>query len=159
MDIKEYISSGILELYVLGSLSENENREVEEVIKNNPQVKPELELIQKTIYLSAGHILKTPHERVKSNLFHEIGKTQSSSAATIRSEKTTGRETAGYYRYLMAASIAFLFLSLGANYFLWRKLKDANNEIAVLSDQKKVMVQEYESVSRKLTKHRRTCKS
>jgi anti-sigma-K factor RskA len=152
LDVKEYISSGILELYASGSLSEDENKDVEEAIKNNPQIKTELELIIKTLCLYAKPNLKTPHDSVKSNILKKIKQTESLSKDNNTVSKTTDRKQVSSYKYLMAASIAFLFLSLFANYFLWTKLKDANNEIAVLSDQKKVMVQEFETVSRKLVK-------
>lgn len=36
MDIKTYIASGILELYVYGSLSEEENTEVYKVLQKIP---------------------------------------------------------------------------------------------------------------------------
>ena len=41
MDINKYIASGILELYVAGSLSEKENQEVYEAIQKYPEVKKE----------------------------------------------------------------------------------------------------------------------
>ena len=49
MNIREYISSGILELYVAGSLSEKENEEVHAVIKEYPEVLTEVESIEKAI--------------------------------------------------------------------------------------------------------------
>ena len=49
MNIKEYITSGILELYVAGSLSEKENEDVHAKIKAYPEVLPEVESIEKAI--------------------------------------------------------------------------------------------------------------
>ncbi|MBI6117072.1 anti-sigma factor [Salegentibacter maritimus] len=49
MDIKKYISSGILELYVYGALSEKESREVSRVLKKYPEVKTEVEEIEKAL--------------------------------------------------------------------------------------------------------------
>ncbi len=46
MDIEKYIKSGILELYVSGSLSEKENQEVYEVMHQYPAVKTEVEAIE-----------------------------------------------------------------------------------------------------------------
>lgn len=46
MDIQEYISSGILELYVYGSLSELESREVTRMVNEYPEVKAEVEKIE-----------------------------------------------------------------------------------------------------------------
>lgn len=49
MDIKTYISSGILELYAAGHLSEAEREEVESVLRQYPEAKEELLLIQKAL--------------------------------------------------------------------------------------------------------------
>ncbi|WP_405606022.1 anti-sigma factor domain-containing protein [Polaribacter sp. Asnod1-A03] len=49
MDTKDYIASGILELYVAGSLSEKENEEVHNAILKNPELLAEVESIEKAI--------------------------------------------------------------------------------------------------------------
>lgn len=49
MDTKEYIESGILELYVYGLLSEAENIEVSTMAKNHPEVNDEIIAIEKGI--------------------------------------------------------------------------------------------------------------
>ena len=50
----------------------------------------------------------------------------------------------------MAASIVFLVTSLIVNFYLWNRLGEADNTIAVLSEQKKIITQEYEAVNNKL---------
>lgn len=49
MDIQEYISSGILELYVYGALSEEESRKVTQVLREYPEVKAEVEEIERAL--------------------------------------------------------------------------------------------------------------
>lgn len=49
MDIKTYISSGILELYATGHLSENEQKEVETILQKYPEAQEELLAIQKAL--------------------------------------------------------------------------------------------------------------
>ena len=49
MNIKEYIASGILELYVAGSLSEKKNEEVHAAIKENPELLKEVLSIENAI--------------------------------------------------------------------------------------------------------------
>jgi len=51
MNIKEYIASGILELYVAGSLSEKENEEVHDAIQKYPELMAEVIAIEKAIVL------------------------------------------------------------------------------------------------------------
>ncbi|MBP0903361.1 anti-sigma factor domain-containing protein [Mariniflexile gromovii] len=49
MDIKAYIESGILELYVAGSLSEKENKEVYELMQQHPEILQEVLNIEAAI--------------------------------------------------------------------------------------------------------------
>jgi len=49
MDIKQYISSGILELYVYGALSEKENAEVYKALKEYPEIEEEIKEIEKSL--------------------------------------------------------------------------------------------------------------
>lgn len=49
MDIKEYIESGILELYVAGALSEKENQEIYDLLLKHPEVLDEVIKIESTI--------------------------------------------------------------------------------------------------------------
>jgi anti-sigma-K factor RskA len=148
MNIKEYISSGIVEMFASGNLDETESRQVEEVIRKNSEVRSEYEKIQKALYLSTFPYLKKPSDRVKASIMSKM------ETRTVinkdAAEVSVSQKKVMPLRYLMAASVAFLLFSLATNFFLWTKLKDAKTEIAVLSDQKKIMVQEYETVNRKL---------
>lgn len=49
MNIEEYIASGILELYIAGSLSEKENEEVYQAIKDHPELLEEVLKIETSI--------------------------------------------------------------------------------------------------------------
>src|SRR5436190_24381926 len=49
MNIKDFISSGILELYVIGDISEKESQEVERMAAANPEVRKEIEEISKSL--------------------------------------------------------------------------------------------------------------
>ncbi len=63
MDIQEYISSGILELYVYGALSEKESEEVTSFLKQYPEVETEVEEIEKSLLnLSAATAPYNPEE-------------------------------------------------------------------------------------------------
>ncbi|WP_437395886.1 anti-sigma factor [Flagellimonas lutimaris] len=54
MDVKEYIASGILELYVAGELSPEENLEVQHYAIQYPEIKKEIEEIEKAILKLTG---------------------------------------------------------------------------------------------------------
>jgi anti-sigma-K factor RskA len=72
MEAKEYIESGILELYVYGLLTEAENEEVSTMAKNNPEINDEIIAIEKAIValsssFSPFHSVAN-YEKIKSKL-------------------------------------------------------------------------------------------
>ncbi|MAQ75231.1 MAG: anti-sigma factor, partial [Aquimarina sp.] len=72
MDIKEYIESGILELYIYGSLTEKENIEVYEMLQKYPEIKEEVHRIESSLdqLSSAGSSadLEVLFERIKRKI-------------------------------------------------------------------------------------------
>ncbi|WP_397446791.1 anti-sigma factor domain-containing protein [Polaribacter sp. R77954] len=71
MDSKTYIASGILELYVAGSLSEKENQEVYEAMQKYPEIKAEVESIENAIVQLTAFTKKDapyPFDTVKSKI-------------------------------------------------------------------------------------------
>ncbi|WP_298546376.1 anti-sigma factor [uncultured Aquimarina sp.] len=72
MDIKQFISSGILELYVYGALSEKENAEVYNALKEHPEIEEEVKEIEKSLMkLSAATAPYNPESvfnRIKEKL-------------------------------------------------------------------------------------------
>jgi anti-sigma-K factor RskA len=59
MDIKAYIESGILELYVAGQLSEKENQEVYELMQQHPEILQEVLEIEAAVVKLTGAV--SPH--------------------------------------------------------------------------------------------------
>lgn len=72
MELKEYIDSGILELYVYGLLSEAENEEVNQMAKKHPQIGQEIIAIEKAIVnISTGFspfLSADNYEKIKAKL-------------------------------------------------------------------------------------------
>jgi anti-sigma-K factor RskA len=108
MENKEYIESGILELYVYGLLSETENEEVAVMAKNNPEINDEITAIEKAIvalsssfspFLSVANF-----EKVKEKL-------ELKHAEVIQLEPTKNRS-----QYIGWAAAVLLTVGLGYQY-------------------------------------------
>lgn len=66
-NIEEYISSGILELYVYGALDEKESREVSEALREYPEIRKEVEEIETALQsLASGVAPYNPEELLAS---------------------------------------------------------------------------------------------
>lgn len=72
MNSREYIESGILELYVFGKLSEEEIAEVNQMAAEHPEVKEEIKAIENTVinlsYSVAPHLSATIFEKIRAEL-------------------------------------------------------------------------------------------
>jgi anti-sigma-K factor RskA len=130
LDIKEYISSGILEMYVMGMLSEEENMLVEEYAEEYPEVKQEIERIEEALKVYAETNAPAPPESVKANIFERLDK---KTVKTVPPVKRIFAKSVHMSKYLAAASFALFLLSGLVNIILWGNLKESRETINELA--------------------------
>lgn len=125
MENKEYIESGILELYVYGLLTESENDEVNAMANKNPEIKSEIIAIEKAIInLSSSFspfISHSQFEKIKAKLEMKHGKVVS---------MKTGSSWTTYMGW--AASIVLL-IGIGYQY---SKVTESKNQIVTIEKEK-----------------------
>ena len=112
MDIKNYIASGILELYVLDKLSEKERLEVEANALQYPEVKAEIEAIEIALETYAMGQTMTP----KADSFDQILK-------RIEPESESGKASGSSNSWLILTVLLAAALAWGAfQYFQHQSL-------------------------------------
>lgn len=130
MDTKQYIETGILELYVYGLLSETENIEVSQLAQKHPEIETEIVSIEKAIvnlstsfspFLSAENF-----EKIKAKLDLKHSK-------VIEMKPTSNR-----YQYLGWAAAAVFFVGIGYQYL---QLSETKN-LVVTAEKEKINLQE-----------------
>ncbi|MCM5663837.1 anti-sigma factor [Galbibacter mesophilus] len=113
MDIREYIESGILELYVAGVLTEKENNEVSEAIKKHLELKEEVEDIETAIIkLTAAVSPKDAqklYDKIKQNVLKEEPK-----VVTLPRKKTNWAAYTGWAAAVILA-VGLFYLSQQKN--------------------------------------------
>ena len=119
MDTKEYIESGILELYVYGLLSETENLEVSFMAKNSPEINAEIIAIEKAIValsssFSPFHSVSN-YEKIKEKL-------ELKSAKVIEMKPTTN-----WSQYIGWAAAMLLLAGIG---FQYTEMDQNNSQVA-----------------------------
>lgn len=142
MDVKDYISSGILENYVLGTVSSQEKQEVECMSHIYPEIHKELRNIQEAIENLAIAGAKTPPESVKSALLKQIGDISQehsklsvveSATSEIRGEEKELKKGNNVMIKLAVAASVTLLLALGV---VWNQgnnsVSQLNNELALV---------------------------
>lgn len=137
-DIKAYIESGILELYVIGDLDEEQIREVEDLAVRHPEIREELNAIQLSMEKYAAQHAITPTPNIKVKLLESL-KLNPSAAAAGESSKVVplypARSSSSTIRNLqmaLAACSALLILSVFALFSAYNQLDDAKNQISSL---------------------------
>lgn len=153
MNNKEYISSGILESYILGQASPEEAGILECVMKNSDEVREAFEEAQKTFEMLANAQAVTPPNDLKSKIWAKIQQEQKTAVDTpvipiqnnpnivdenkepqeIATEKSSG---GGWKNFAIAASVLFL-VSVGANLYWMSSQASINDQIVKLESETK----------------------
>ncbi|UGU15132.1 anti-sigma factor [Sinomicrobium kalidii] len=74
MNTEEYISSGILELYVYGVLSDAENKEITDYLRQYPEIRTEVEEIEKALIDLSGAIAPENPEHLLQSIKEKLSK-------------------------------------------------------------------------------------
>lgn len=148
-DIKAYIESGILELYVLGDISPGEKLQVEEMALKYPEVKEELDAIGRSMELYAKANAVEPPEnlrgRVLGSILTNLGDDNNFTAAPHHEESTSYEEDntvtlptrggSNFYKYAFAASLTLLIASSIALVNVYSNLQQSKSQLVALQVQ------------------------
>ncbi|MBC7653483.1 MAG: anti-sigma factor [Oligoflexus sp.] len=136
-NIKSYIESGILELYVLGDLAADETSEVEAMSKLHPEVKAELEQIEIDLGNLAESLQVIPSDNVKAGFFNAITFSDEEIIAPGTSKQEAkvvaiSQRPTNFYKYAFAASLALLAVSIIALININNSLNNSKQQIIAL---------------------------
>lgn len=160
MDIRDYISSGILELYACNALPDQERKEVEAMIAQYPELAAELREIELALEGMAERTAATPSAGARSAFLNAIE--EDMEAEIPRKEASIPGETSGnrkltIYKWMLAACITLLLVSsfLATTYYNRWKNSDARvlslqQQQNLLASENKVLSSNYESALARL---------
>ncbi|EHQ28503.1 anti-sigma factor [Mucilaginibacter paludis] len=146
-EIKAYIESGILELYVLGDISAEEKIQVEEMASKYPEIKTEIAEIERSLEAYALQNAVEPSENLRDRVMNSLLTNFADDTKFPTKPFTEPEETYiardniralptpkvnAFYKYAFAASLAALILSLFALYNTNARLKESEGQIASL---------------------------
>jgi anti-sigma-K factor RskA len=143
-NLKAYIESGVLELYVLGDLSPEETLRVEEIASQYLEVKDEIAAIEQAMEQYAMQNAVQPSADIEARLLEKLGLTEveqyenvqpeaiyTEEAKIIRLDGSDGKVRA--LRYALVACVALLIVSTVALFITYSKLNAAHDQIASLN--------------------------
>jgi anti-sigma-K factor RskA len=139
-DIKAYIESGILELYVVGDVTPDEKLQVEAMAAKHPAIKAELDEIERSMEAYALENAIEPAENLRERILNSLV-TNFGDDSTFDKEPEehsakvvtmTPPKYYNFYKYAFAACLALLLASVAALVSTYNKLQDSNTQIASL---------------------------
>ncbi|MEM6522161.1 MAG: anti-sigma factor [Bacteroidota bacterium] len=140
MEVQEYISSGILEAYIMGELSEEEMQKVDEVAMKYPEIQIEIEKIRASIHNYAKASGNLPSEEILDGVFDQPVK---------RETEAVFNEPSKVPFWAVAASV-LLLVSIGFNIYFASELNQSQKELDDLIIEKSAIAQQVETTSQKL---------
>ena len=148
MNIQEYISSGIIESYVLGLADPEERMEFERLAEEYPELREARNAFEVSLENQMQYNVITPPDHIKSQIFSAIdmdthktapafsgGGTNIPPVITGTGGNNEGRSKAGvmvvkreFPRYLAAASVILLLMSTALNFYFFNRYKEYNDK-------------------------------
>jgi anti-sigma-K factor RskA len=134
-NINDYIESGVLELYVLGNLSDKERLEVESMINLHPTIAAELLEIELAMENVALNLVSVPSIDSKNKFLDAITFVKDVNAATEPKETKVvpiNSNNLNFYKYSFAACFALLVVSVAAIVNLSSSINNYKQQVAQL---------------------------
>ncbi|MCD6013685.1 MAG: hypothetical protein K0Q79_3547 [Flavipsychrobacter sp.] len=134
MDVKAYIESGILEAYVLGSLTEQDAKEVQVNMLSYPEVAAEVAAIEEAMLQLAHAQAVEPSATMQDKIWNAINASQQNAgngaiqAPFIPKVIPLEPEYRSQGQWKYAAMIAMLVGSVALNFILWQQGKEEREE-------------------------------
>lgn len=172
-NIKEYIESGILELYVLGSISPDEKLQVEKMAAENTEVKAEIEVIERSMEAYAElHAIAPPEAlrgRILNSLLTNLADDRIFTKAHSRTEEVFEDDDLevdnviamparqpSFFKYAFAACLVLLLISIYGLINLYSKLQDTNTQLTAMQVDKQKIANDVNNREKELDIYRDT---
>lgn len=144
MDIKEYINSGVVEMYAMYALSQQEKAEFEQKLLLYPELKKELQKVQESLNDYSESHASNPRPELRSKILQSIEpadtKKQKGKVVPIRENNSLT------YKYMIAACLAALVVSTFASWFFYSRWNEAEDRYSALLSDKNQLAQNYNLV-------------
>lgn len=138
MTAQELIASGLLEAYVLGDGTPEERALVERMVTSDPNVKVELDAIERALEEHAFAGAVEPPVRSKAAVLKAIG------ASDVKVVPMVPVRGAPRMNWLAAASVVALLGSAVGNFFLYGELRNVRDRLANIDKEREVLAEQFQ---------------
>lgn len=146
LNAKEYIESGILESYVLGFASPEENAEVEQMLVQHPELQIEVEALRGTLEEYAlAHAVAPPtglRDKILGTL-QDLSNLEKPTNAVAKVMPLNSPTASFWSRpWAVAASYTLLVLSIIGNVLVYNRWQTTEGKLATIESQNQVIAQD-----------------
>ena len=141
MNIQEYISSGVVESYVLGLCNDAEKQELEKLLPVYPELQKELKEVETALGVYAQSFEKAPSAQLKNRIFEELDELEKSIESKPQVKLSKGSSK---INYAVAASIGLFVISFAGNVYLYNKWNQVSDELIAVNANNKILAENQE---------------
>ncbi|MEO1254264.1 MAG: anti-sigma factor [Bacteroidota bacterium] len=149
MNVEEYISSGILEAYVLDQLSIAERADILSMASKYPEISKEIEKIERSIEALAFATSAEPSKEIKTQLLEKISDRSLNSKATPVISMPSNKSL-GLLKFAAAASVMIASVSIVMAFTYWKKWQGAETQLANMIAENAQFAENYNQVNQQL---------
>ena len=156
MNIKEYISSGIIEAYILGLASAEEAEEFERMCAAHAEVRNARDLFEQQLERNAVAVGVQPPRKIKSLILSEIEiEAQKIAPGKMISDPEKPepipvfRITPAFWKYAAAASVILLLGSTFLNFYFFNQYRKTNHLYTQLLASNQQLVSDFKALQTK----------
>lgn len=143
MNTQDYIASGILEMYISGSLDETESKEVARAISTYPEIEAEYIQLQVTLENYAQSLAIAPPSALKNKLIGdiEIQLANANKKAETPTKSIFISPNNNPLNWLAAASILIALITSVLSGYFWTKWKNAEGQLISMQQENRIFAQ------------------
>lgn len=147
MNISEYLSSGIVELYAMNALSSEEKTEFERLLVLYPEIEVELSRTEKFLENYAHIHALNPGPGLRPKIINSVGfESKESKDSVVKKQFKNNYPQLLTYKYMIAASLAALVVSTFASWFFYMRWDESEANYSKLLSEKNELLQNFNLV-------------
>ncbi len=151
MNLKDFISSGIIENYLLGTATQQEIDLLNDMKQKFPEVNDEINKLENTLIKVAEFGQPALNAQIKEKIFLSIQSTEkTSSNGNGQTKSMANKERLLFYKYSIAAAITLLIASSIMNFLFFNRVNSMKSELVNLNNEKNQMAGQMESLQMSL---------
>jgi anti-sigma-K factor RskA len=155
--IEAYISSGVIEAFVMGQLNEAETKELLQYADEHGEVRKALDEAEETLFALGQKGNIAPPAESKNKIFEELGielqSTKVDSDQHIDKELKKETKSFSIYPYLSAAASVIAILGIVLSAYYYNQWQDTEARLSNIMAQNQSMAQQYNVVKNQMDQY------